>query len=208
MQARWRCLHRRGNVQVDPLISADPWRPAHLELSPEIVEAKQRLIAMRSSLTEVPAFPSAGGGQQTNADLISKLDRMMGVMALKEHVQVAQMEVIKQMRSELTAQIEPIRLQIDSASANAMQAREETKSLHERFAPVTTNVNELMQNHAILFERIGHLESQAAGANVQGLERLHLKMLNAGDLAFQRIAISGFKCGTAEQRFCGCRFRR
>ena len=109
---------------------------------------------MRSSLTEVTAFPSAGGDQPTNADLMAKLDRMMGAMALKENVQVAQMEVIKQMRSELAAQIEPIRLQVQSASANAMQARDVTKALHERLSPVATNVNELIRNQSILFERI------------------------------------------------------
>ena len=32
------------------------------------------------------------------------------------------------------------------------------------------------------------------------IERTHLQILNAGDHAFQRIAIIGFKSGSAEQR--------
>ena len=70
--------------------------------------------------------------QPSNADMMANLDRMMGAMALKENVQIAQMEDVKQMRFELVAQIEFIRTQIEVTSANAFHTREETKSLNER----------------------------------------------------------------------------
>ena len=47
--------------------------------------------------------------QPSNADSLAKLDRMMRAMALTEDVLIAEFEVVKQMRSELTAQIEPLR---------------------------------------------------------------------------------------------------
>ena len=95
---------------------------AHLKLFPAIVETDQLFVAMRSSLTDAPAFPSIGSYQPTHADLMAKLNRKMSAMALKEDVQEAQMEVIKQMRSELTAQIEPTRSRVESAAANVIQA--------------------------------------------------------------------------------------
>ena len=61
---------------------------------------------------------------------MAKLDRMMGAMALKEDVHLAQMEVVKQMRSELTAQIEPLREKLETTSATALLARDETRNLN------------------------------------------------------------------------------
>ena len=43
-------------------------------------------------------------GQPSNADVMAKLGRMMGAMVLKEYVQIAQIEVINQMRSEISSQ--------------------------------------------------------------------------------------------------------
>ena len=104
------------------------------------------------------------------------------------------------MRSELTAQIEPVRSKVETAVATALLAREETKALDERLAPVSASVSEIQQNQATIFERIGKLESQASSSNIQGLERLQWNMLNKNDTAFQQIAILGFKSGNASDR--------
>ena len=61
---------------------------------------------------------------------MAKLDRMMGAMALKDDVHLAQMEVVKQMRSKLTAQINPLREKLETTSATALLARDETRSLN------------------------------------------------------------------------------
>ena len=91
-------------------------------------------------------------------------------MVLKDDVHLAQMEVVKQMRSELHVQIEPLREKLESTSANALIARDETRNLNERFTPVATSVSELLQNQARLFERIENLESQSSAGNMAQLQ--------------------------------------
>ena len=79
-----------GDLGVDPFTTNDPWNPASLQLSPAILEAKQRLQAMRAILVEVPPlFVGVDNPQPSNADLMAKLDRMMGAMALKEDAHLA-----------------------------------------------------------------------------------------------------------------------
>ena len=78
---------------VDPFMSSDPWKSAHLHLSPAILKAKHRLIAMRASVSEFPHVPGADPGQPSNADLMEKINRRMGAMALKENVQIVQIGV-------------------------------------------------------------------------------------------------------------------
>ena len=85
-------------------------------------------------------------------------------------------------------------------SRHQLQLLFETKALNERHAQVSASVSEIMQNQAIIFERIGQLESQASSSNIQGLERLQWKMLNNNDMVFQQIAIWGFKSGNAIDR--------
>ena len=116
-----------GDLGVDPFTTNDPWNPASLQLSLAILEAKQRLQAMRANLVEIPPFlVGVDNPQPSNSDLMAKLDRMMGAMALKEDVPLAQMEVVKQMRSELHSQIEPFRDTFESISTNALIVRDET----------------------------------------------------------------------------------
>ena len=91
---------------------------------------------MRATFVAIPTFPAVGYNlQQFNNDLIAKLDRMMGAMALKEDVYLAQMERVKQMRSELTAKIEPFREKLEMTSATALLVRVEIQTLNERFTP-------------------------------------------------------------------------
>ena len=80
---RHRSPHGGDGTAVDPFVTSDPWKSKHLQLSPAILKAKHQSIAMRASLSDAPALPSADPGQPSNADLIAKLDRMMGAMALK-----------------------------------------------------------------------------------------------------------------------------
>ena len=155
---------------------------------------------MRESSTDVPTFPGSEPGQPSNADLMAKLDRMMGAMALKEDVQIAQMEVIKQMRSELSSQIEPLRAQVVTTADNVRQAREETKSLNSRLAPVERTVAELSSGQTTLSDRVSQIEAKMSVLNIQGLERMNLKLMNSNDPAFRQIAILGFKGGSADER--------
>ncbi len=101
-------------------------------MSPEIVLAKQPVQAMRAELAPVPPLPSGEAAQPSNADLMAKLERMAGAMALKEDVQVAQLEVVKQLRTEFKSELEPLRAQVEQAELHANQARNETKTLHEQ----------------------------------------------------------------------------
>ena len=54
------------------------------------------------------------------------------------------MEVVKQMRSELAARIEPLRSKVEIAGVAVLFAREEIKSLNERLTPVAASVMELL----------------------------------------------------------------
>ena len=157
---RHRSPHGGDGGTEDPFVTSDPWKANQVQLSPAILEAKHRLIAMRASLSEVPKFPGNEVGQPSNADLMAKLNRMMGAMALKENVQIAQMEVIKQMRSEISSQIEPLRAQVATTIESASQALEKTTSLNARLTPVENTVTQLSSGQATLFERVGQIESQ------------------------------------------------
>ena len=99
------------------------WNSASLHFSPAILEAKQRLQVMRANVVEIlPLFVGVDNPQPSNADLIAKFDRMMGAMVLKDDVHLAQMEVVKQMRSELHVQIEPLREKLESIFMIALLA--------------------------------------------------------------------------------------
>ena len=63
------------------------------------------------------------------------------------------------------------------------QAREKTKSLNARFTLVEKIVIQLSSGHATLFERVGQIESRMEALNMQGLERMHLKLMNSNDKA-------------------------
>ena len=65
---------------------------------------------------------------------------------------------------------------------------------------MAATVTELTQKLAFLFKRVEQLESQSSGANIQGLERLHLNILIYNDNAFEQIAILGLKSGSAAER--------
>ena len=104
-------------------------------------------------------FTGGDNSQPSNADLIAKLDLMMGAMAFKEDVHLAQMEVVKQLRSELTAQIEPFRENNETTSATALLARENTQTLNVRLTKLVASVTEILHNQTRLFERVGNIES-------------------------------------------------
>ena len=89
---RHRSPHGGDGSAVDPFMTADLWKSAHLQLSPAILDAKHRLIAVRASLSETPALPGSDPVQPSNADLMEKLDRMMNAMALKQKVQIAHLK--------------------------------------------------------------------------------------------------------------------
>ena len=81
-----------GDGNIDPFMTEDPWKSSSLQLSPAIIEAKRRVQMMRDTCGQAPPFPSETDNvQPSNADLMAKLDRMMGAMALTEDVHVAQL---------------------------------------------------------------------------------------------------------------------
>ena len=156
------------------------------QLSPQIVEAKQRLQSMRAALAEVPPLPTGGeGSQPTNADLMAKLDRMMGAMALKEDVQVAQLEVVKQLRTEFRSEVDPLRAQAAQTEANVNKALDETKTLNNRLLVV-----EQTGSSAVVDARLKKLESQVAAMQRQN---------NRNDPAHKRLAFIGFSSGAGSE---------
>ena len=71
----------------------------------------------------------------SNADLMAKLDSMMGSMALKEDIVVAQMETVKELRAEF----EPVKQQ-------AAAALQQTDHLRERI-DVVENTSATERKH-------------------------------------------------------------
>ena len=134
---------------------------------------------MRANFVETPPFPAESG--PTNADIMTKLDRMMNAMALKEDVQVAQMEVVKQLRSEFSSQFEPLRTQVEATTAAVSRARDETKSLNDRLVKVETIVADIEQGH-------GSGTSDARFA------------FDPNDASLRRISILGIESGDADIR--------
>ena len=67
------------------------------------------------------------------------------------------------------------------------------------------SVAELVRNQVTLSERVGQLESRSSVLDLTQLEKMQLKMLNANDQAYQQMAISGFKTGSAEQRIAAAK---
>ena len=154
------------------------------ELSPEIVLAKQRVQAMRAELAPVPPLPSGEAAQPSNADLMAKLERMAGAMALKEDVQVAQLEVVKQLRTEFKSELEPLRAQVGQAELHANQARNETKTLHER-------LTKQEQGNVMEFDRVGRLETEMQALKVQMGSR-SVSRPDKNDIAHLRVSFKGF----------------
>ena len=195
---RHRSPHGRDGDAEDPLTSSDPWKSKDLQLSPAILDAKRRVHAMRESLTDVPTFPGSEPGQPSNADLMAKLDRMMGSMALKEDVQIAQMEVIKQMRSELSSQIEPLRAQVVTTADNVRQAREDTKSLNARLVTVETKDTVSEQRMICLEAELQKLQiSFAAGGSSRSSGPAQPMK---SDVANSRITFKGFTNESLDDR--------
>ena len=104
------------------------------------------------------------------------------------------------MRSELSSQIEPLRAQVVTTADNVRQAREETKSLNSRLTPVERTVAELSSGQTTLSDRVSQIDAKMLVLNIQGLERMNLKLMNSNDPAFRQIAILGFKGGSADER--------
>ena len=95
-----------GDGAIDPLSTKDLRNSLNLKLSHTLSKQKHRVQDMSVTSVEAPPFPGGGdSAQPSNADLIAKLKRMMGAMALKEDVHIARLQVVKQMRSVLTAQM-------------------------------------------------------------------------------------------------------
>ena len=66
--------------------------------------------------------------------------------------------VVKQMRSELTAQIDPFQSKLEATADAALLAREETTALNARLSLFAASITKLLQNQVLLFQRVGHFE--------------------------------------------------
>ena len=88
-------------------------------MSLEIAAAKSRLHAICS------AMESSGGemaSSPSDSDLMTKLDMMMKTMALKEDVNVAQLETVKQLRQEFRSELDPLRKQLNVVEGHTQHA--------------------------------------------------------------------------------------
>ena len=101
-----------GVGAIDALSANNPWHSSNLKLPLAIIKAKHRAQAMGAAFVQALPFPSDADNAPLNAHLMAKLNRVMGAMALKEDVHVAQVGVVKPMRSELAAQLEPFSFKI------------------------------------------------------------------------------------------------
>ncbi len=115
--------------------------------SPEIEAAQQRAATLRLDLTKSHAEKS--NSEVTNEDLMDTLHGMIGKMALKEDIETARLETLKELRSELV----PLQEGLVRVDNNSLQALNETKMLHERLVTVE-------QGSVKEFDRVGKLESQ------------------------------------------------
>ena len=101
--------------------------------SPELAAARQRLEAVRAQL----APPDTD--EPTNKDLLTAIKNMSGRMALKEDIEVAQLETVKIFRQE----IEPVKAHVAAIDTSVTQALDETKNLNERLTVVEVGQNRL-----------------------------------------------------------------
>ncbi len=167
---------------------ARPSASAMGSLSPEIEAARQRAATLRLELTKSHAEKS--NSEVTNEDLMDTLHGMIGKMALKEDIETARLETLKELRSELV----PLQEGLVRVDNNSLQALNETKMLHERLVTVEQgSVKEL--------DRVGKLESQIS--ELQG----RLKTLgsargrsNDGEEVRKCVVCKGFKAETAPER--------
>ena len=111
---------------------------------------------------------------------MAKLDRMMGAMVLKDDLKIAKLEVVKQMRSEFIAQIEPLRAQVEATATNVPRAREGTKALNARLVE--------MENAAR--QQVNRVEALAV--ELKQLKLSKPKATTTTDDSFRKLIVTGF----------------
>ncbi len=155
-------------------------------LSPDIASAKERVTEMRAKLASQNA-----SGEPTKADLMNAIIGMKEQMALKEDIEVAKLETVKEIRSEIA----PLRESIAEVDTKAVRALDETKMLHDRM--VTAEQGQIRE-----FDRVGRLESE-----VQELKKQlqSLKLNAGGDPGYKRLAFLGLPKVSYETRIAGMR---
>ncbi len=157
-------------------------------VSPELAAARQRLAAVRSEFEteQVPAEPKI-------ADVLRAIQGLTEKVALKEDLQVAKLETIKEVRSEIA----PIHAHVAQIEANTAKALDETKALHDRLVVVESDSTEILRSQAVEFDRVGKLETR-----VEKLE----KVKKGPDLSFQKLAVKQFpKEAPLEERLASMR---
>ena len=70
-----------------------------------------------------------GVNDVSNADIMAKLVRMTESMALKDDVKVAQLETVKQLRTEFQCELAPLATKLEIVDVNTKKALDETKAL-------------------------------------------------------------------------------
>ena len=149
-------------------------------LSPDIASAKERVAEMRAKLASQNA-----SGEPTNSDLMNAIIGMKEQMALKEDIEVAKLETVKEIRSEIA----PLRESIADVDTKAAQALDETKMLHQRM--VTAEQGQIRE-----FDRVGRLESEVQELKKQ-LASVSSSSASSSDPAFRRISFLGFPAGSS-----------
>ena len=141
-------------------------------VSPELCARRQRLEAVRAQL----APPESD--EPTNKDLLTAIKNMSGRMALKEDIEVAQLETVKIFRQE----IEPVKAHVAAIDTSVTQALDETKNLNERLTVVEAGQNRLNGLENEIKELRARLE---ASPSVSFKKEKH-------DPAFLQVAFAGF----------------
>ena len=146
-------------------------------LSPEIASAKERVAVMRAKLATENV-----SGEPTNSDLMHAIIGMKEQMALKEDIEVAKLETVKEIRSEIA----PLRESTAEVDTKAVRALDETKMLHDRM--VTAEQGQIRE-----FDRVGRLETEVKLLKEQfAASNLGFKR-DKFDPAFVRVRFHGFK---------------
>ena len=158
---------------------------AQSSLSPDILAAKARVTEMRERLKKPVDHPTS---EPSNADLMSVILGMRDMMALKEDVQVAKLETVQEIRTELAPireHIADVEAKADRAVEDTKRALQETKQLHDRLAKVETS-----GASAVVEARLKRAESQIAAL---------LRQSDKHDPAHKRLAFIGFSNATGSE---------
>ena len=192
--------------KFDPMQKNDPWKspprfPArkHSGWSPQLEMRKRQMEELLTRRREIPVPLEAPVAPASSS---SSDDNLALVLAKL---------------TELTVGVNDLRAQQSSAvtRADLQEFHEKASSEHKAYVasqtePLRDAVSDIQKEQSehrdrifkleTLSDRVEQLESRSSGLDLTQLEKIQMKVMNANDPAYQQMAISGFKTGSAEQR--------